>query len=463
MKKLSLQWRITLMTAILIGITCVSMNSLIGYSGRHYMDSIGSGISANSDSYKGAQESFSTTNWCITAVVTLLGGVLACFVSGRALKPLHTFASRVENVQPNNLPDMKITDDVLAEFKQFSISFNQMLDRLDEGFTAQRQFTGNAAHELRTPLALLQAQLELFSVEHPNLDAESADFLKLLQEQTERMSQVTKTLLEMSELGTVPCNDCIELMTVTFPLNKEYKDDYPSSPAFIHMMDKGIKFIVRLKSSDYKKEQSSLSENDQLVKIKLDKSRIRHYEGTIDGERMKELGEISLRMIKIPLENESLEVLATNLSEIEFSTNEIKELYHMRWGIETAYETLKSRLQLENFTGTKAILLLQDIYSTIYLSNLAEDIILDAERELDQKETEKKHKMMINQTVSIGILKNDLIYILLETNEKKKSILFQQIYEDISKNLVPIRPDRHYKRTKGQLAGKYSNTHKRAY
>ena len=93
MKKISLQWRITLMTAILIGITCVSMNSLIGYSGRHYMDSIGSGISANSDSYKGEQESFSTTNWCITAVVTLLGGVLAYFVSGRALKPLHTFAS----------------------------------------------------------------------------------------------------------------------------------------------------------------------------------------------------------------------------------------------------------------------------------------------------------------------------------------------------------------------------------
>lgn len=233
MKKISLQWRITLMTAILIGITCVSMNSLIGYSGRHYMDSIGSDISANSDSYKGeqeffnpesadldqevtiivngAQESFSTTNWCITAVVTLLGGVLAYFVSDRALKPLHTFASRVENVQPNNLTDMKITDDVPAEFKQFSISFNQMLDRLDEGFTAQRQFTGNAAHELRTPLALLQAQLELFSVEHPDLDTESADFLKLLQEQTGRMSQVTKTLLEMSELRTVPCNDCIEL------------------------------------------------------------------------------------------------------------------------------------------------------------------------------------------------------------------------------------------------------------
>ena len=96
---------------------------------------------------------------------------------------------------------------------------------------------------------------------------------------------------------------------------------------------------------------------------------------------MKELGEISLRMVKILLENGSLEVLATNLPQTEFHTEEIKELYHMRWGIETAYETLKSRLQLGNFTGTKPILLLQDIYSTIYLSNLAEDIILDTERE----------------------------------------------------------------------------------
>ena len=211
MKKISLQWRITLMTAILIGITCVSMNSLIGYSGRHYMDSIGSGISANSDSYKGEQEFFDPESADLDQEVTIIvnGAQFVCGIAGEL--PLHTFASRVENVQPNNLPDMKITDDVPAEFKQFSISFNQMLDRLDEGFTAQRQFTGNAAHELRTPLALLQAQLELFSVEHPNLDAESADFLKLLQEQTERMSQVTKTLLEMSELRTVPCNDCIEL------------------------------------------------------------------------------------------------------------------------------------------------------------------------------------------------------------------------------------------------------------
>lgn len=233
MKKLSLQWRITIMTAILICITCVLMNFLIGYSGKHYMNSIGNGISAFSDIdigvpgafdpesenldnevtiiISGAQQSFGITNWYITVAVTLLGGVLAYFVSGRALKPLCSFAAQIENVQPNNLADMEISEDVLPEFKQFSKSFNSMIKRLDEGFSAQRQFTGNAAHELRTPLALTQAQIELFAAEHPDAQPETTEFLKLLLEQTERMSQMTKTLLEMSELRSVPCNDRIEL------------------------------------------------------------------------------------------------------------------------------------------------------------------------------------------------------------------------------------------------------------
>lgn len=233
MKKLSLQWRITLMTAFLTCMTCVAMNLLLSYSGRHYMDSISSHITNYGDMDQGepdffdperekldqeltiiihgAQESFIATNWCITAVVTLLGGVLAYFLSGRALNPLRAFTSQVEKVQPNNLSDMKMAEDVLPEFRQFSKSFSQMLDRLDEGFAAQRQFTGNAAHELRTPLALMQAQLELFSTEHPKVLPETADFLHLLREQTERMTQMTKTLLEMSELRTVPCNDRIEI------------------------------------------------------------------------------------------------------------------------------------------------------------------------------------------------------------------------------------------------------------
>ena len=233
MKKLSLQWRITLMTAFLTCMTCVAMNLLLSYSGRHYMDSISSHITNYGDTDKGepdffdperekldqeltiiihgAQESFIATNWCITAVVTLFGGVLAYFLSGRALNPLRAFTSQVEKVQLNNLSDMKMAEDVLPEFRQFSKSFNQMLDRLDDGFAAQRQFTGNAAHDLRTPLALMQAQLELFSTEHPKVLPETASFLLLLREQTERMTQMTKTLLEMSELRTVPCNDHIEI------------------------------------------------------------------------------------------------------------------------------------------------------------------------------------------------------------------------------------------------------------
>lgn len=233
MKKLSLQWRITLMTALLICSTCMAMNWLIGCSGRHYMDSIGANLSTAIDPSEGAveyfdpsregldpnltiviygaQTSFTATNWYITAAVTLLGGILAYFVSGRALRPLRTFVAQVEKVQPNNLADMKITEKVLPEFRQFSDSFNQMLERLDEGFTAQRQFTGNAAHELRTPLALMQAQVELFSAEHPDVLPETADFLRLLREQTERMTQMTRTLLEMCGLQAVPCTDHIEI------------------------------------------------------------------------------------------------------------------------------------------------------------------------------------------------------------------------------------------------------------
>ena len=235
MKRLSLQWRITLMSVLLIGITCVAMNLLLCSSGVYYMDTIadslqgGSTVILNEDGaasfdpqliapneeltivVDGAQGRFRTTNWYITAAVTLLSGILAYFVSGRALKPLRSFASQVEMVQMTNLADMKIDEDVLPEFKQLSRSFNQMLERLNTAFAAQRQFTGNAAHELRTPLALMQAQLELFSAEHPAVLPETAEFLTLLREQTERLTQMTRTLLEMSNLQQVARNERIQL------------------------------------------------------------------------------------------------------------------------------------------------------------------------------------------------------------------------------------------------------------
>ena len=235
MRRLSLQWRITLMTVLLIGVTCIAMNLLLCSSGVYYMDTITDTLQGEStvilngegaESFdpqlitpnenlaivvNGAQGRFRTTNWYITAVVTVLSGILAYFVSGRALKPLRSFASQVEKVQLNNLADMRINEDVLPEFRQLSHSFNQMLERLNNAFAAQRQFTGNAAHELRTPLALMQAQLELFSAEHPDVLPETAEFLTLLREQTERLTQMTKTLLEMSNLQQVARNEHIQL------------------------------------------------------------------------------------------------------------------------------------------------------------------------------------------------------------------------------------------------------------
>ena len=235
MKHLSLQWRITLMTVLLIGATCVIMNLLLCSSGVYYMDTIADSLQGGSTVIlnegeaasfdpqliapdeeltiviDGAQGRFRTTNWYITAAVTLLSGILTYFVSGRALKPLRSFASQVEQVQLNNLADMRIDEDVIPEFQQLSRSFNQMLERLNNAFAAQRQFTGNAAHELRTPLALMQAQLELFSAEHPDVRPETAEFLTLLREQTERLIQLTRTLLEMSNLRQVARNERIQL------------------------------------------------------------------------------------------------------------------------------------------------------------------------------------------------------------------------------------------------------------
>ena len=235
MKRLSLQWRITLMTVLLIGVTCVIMNLLLCSSGVYYMDTIADSLQGGSTVIlndggavsfdpqhiapdeeltivvDGAQGRFRTTNWYITAAVMLLSGVLTYFVSGRALKPLRSFASQVEQVQLNNLADMRIDEDVIPEFRKLSRSFNQMLERLNNAFAAQRQFTGNAAHELRTPLTLMQAQLDLFSSEHPDVLPEIAEFLALLREQTERLTRLTKTLLEMSNLRQVARNERIQL------------------------------------------------------------------------------------------------------------------------------------------------------------------------------------------------------------------------------------------------------------
>ena len=235
MKKLSLQWRITLMTVLLIGVTCVSMNLLLCSSGVYYMDSIADslqdygpivledGETASFDPQlvpsgegltivvSGAQARFRTTNWYITAAIALLGGMLAYFVSGRALRPLRRFAQQAEQVETSNLSEIRLDEETLPELRSLTHALNEMLERLSRGFDAQRQFVGNAAHELRTPLTLLQTQLELFSDEHPDILPESAAFLDALQDEVQRLSRLTHALLDMSDLQSVPRDDVILL------------------------------------------------------------------------------------------------------------------------------------------------------------------------------------------------------------------------------------------------------------
>lgn len=241
---------------------------------------------------------------------------------------------------------------------------------------------------------------------------------------------------------------------------------YPSMPAFLRLIDSGTYFVARLKSSDFKTEQQALSSDDEDVDIKLTKSRRYHYMKTEDEALVMSRDHFPLRMVRVWLDGDKTEyeILASNLPRDQFPADCFGELYHLRWRIETAYQTLKDRLQMENFTGTKPILLEQDIYSTIYVSNITEDIARDIEQEqAEHLKNDYKHRMAVNRTLCIGLLKSDLIYILLEKDPQRQEELFQKLYDEISENIVPVRPGRHYRRTKGQLAGNYSNTHKRSY
>ena len=240
MKRLSLQWRITLLTILLLAAACVTMKTLLCSSGHAYMDSIGNyvmhyaeeeplaiRVDIPEEQWKdmserfsgefvveltGAKHSFCMRGWYIALAVTVLGGAVAYFVSGRALKPLKRFTAKAERVQLQSLTEITLSEDEAVEFSRLSRAVNQMLLRLKQAFDAQQQFVGNAAHELRTPLALMQARLDLYmSTDHGDSCPETEETIAMLREQTERLSRMVQTLLDMSELKAVPRNDRIQL------------------------------------------------------------------------------------------------------------------------------------------------------------------------------------------------------------------------------------------------------------
>ena len=235
MKKLSLQWRITLLTALLIACACVCMNLLLYRTGVTGMDALNGFMmqyqpgSADSLTIEIPQEEMSSLlahfsqevydakvvfgrkGWCITAAVTLLSAAIAYFVSGKALEPLKKLAQQAERIDQDSLVEVRLEENTIPEFRDLSQSVNRMLDRLAHSFDLQRQFAGNAAHELKTPLAIMQAKLEMFAEEHPDADSEITDLLRFQTDQVSRLASLVRTLLEMSDLQSIPREDHIEL------------------------------------------------------------------------------------------------------------------------------------------------------------------------------------------------------------------------------------------------------------
>ena len=235
MKKISLQWRLTILTTVLITVLCGCLTFFLYKNGVYYIDTLQETVTDQSAAPEAVYIDIPDNEWddfaaqfatkvynsksdyrnrslLITVVVALIGGAVTFFVSGRALKPLKEFSETVEKVQAQNLADYMIEENRIAELDRLRTSYNKMLIRLSESFETQRQFTGNAAHELRTPLALIQAQLDLYhTTEHPESTAVAEETIQMVTEQNERLSKLVRTLLDMSELQTVSRNDRIEL------------------------------------------------------------------------------------------------------------------------------------------------------------------------------------------------------------------------------------------------------------
>ena len=231
MKKMSLQWRLTCITTLCIAIICGCLTMFVYNNGVYYMDSLQKAVDAQGDDSGGGseeiyisipedkwdefsndfsvqvynnKEDYKRNSLIVSALLALLGGVAAYFISGHALKPIREFSDKIEEVQAQNLADSGIEASKIKELNQLSVSYNKMLERLSDAFEIQRQFTASAAHELRTPLSLMQVQLDLYhSTQHPGSDADTVQMIKMLTEQNDRLGKMVKTLLDMSELQTV--------------------------------------------------------------------------------------------------------------------------------------------------------------------------------------------------------------------------------------------------------------------
>jgi hypothetical protein len=231
------------------------------------------------------------------------------------------------------------------------------------------------------------------------------------------------------------------------------------------------KFVVRLKETDFKAERSRMKSNDEWIDIAITISRLANYKGTEMYDALAQVKSIRVRIVNVKLSGGSFVSLATNLDESEFSTNDISYLYSLRWGIETAFDTLKNQLEIENFTGTKPVLIEQDIFACVYLCNILQDMIADAQKNYDAQveletrlgKAKSKYKMVINKAYAVGVMKDEFIKAVIEPDIEKKRVIMLEMIEEIEEHTLPVREGRHFPRHKGNFAGKYPNTRKRCY
>jgi len=246
-----------------------------------------------------------------------------------------------------------------------------------------------------------------------------------------------------------------------------FERGYISGEMLVELNEQNRKYLIRVGANNFKAEQADMNSSDEEVTTKFTENRInvhRRNGNMKTADRLAAAGSVQVRFVKIILDNGETDCFATNLAEEEFNSDDIKYLYHLRWEIETAFDFLKNRLHIENFTGTKPISIEQDIYAAVYLSNIIQDMCIEAQMEFEQtNERRYKHPMTINKNIVTGALKEALIEFVIIRNFKQKQLLFDEILDFIQANIIPIREERKYDRTEGRLAGKYSNVDKRAY
>lgn len=202
---------------------------------------------------------------------------------------------------------------------------------------------------------------------------------------------------------------------------------YPSEELICFLEENNIKYLMRCTKDNFFKEIRDFSGTDGIVMRPIDR-------------------ENGLKIRVLCCENGN--TFITNLGSDEFSSEEIYDLYHKRWTIETKYNDIKNKMVIENFSGVSKTAVYQDFWASMTLSNLMSALEFDASLELERKKVKKTNirDRKINRATLINSLKDEFISIFSQSSIKKRNKIISRIINEISKSLIDIVPDRHFSR-----------------